>query len=72
MQEDLQKYNDSLKYSDLQSLIFQNGNARQYYNELPRQLREGLDPHSDEIHTYESLREHVENLKGVNENDSMS
>jgi len=50
------------EYKDLHALIFQNVDARQYYNELPKQIRDRLNHYADDINTYESLREHVEKM----------
>ena len=52
------------EYRDLQGLIFQNADARQYYNELPKQIRDQLKPHSKNINSFEVLQEYVENLGG--------
>ena len=56
----------SAEYKDLHAMIFQNADARQYYNELPKQVRDKLNHHAGNLNTYESLREYVENL---NENE---
>lgn len=52
----------SVEYSDLKSLIFQNCDARQYYNELPKDVREQLGSRSSNITSYESLQDYVKNL----------
>lgn len=52
----------SVKYSDLQSLIFQDTEARQYYNELPDYVRDQINTRSDNVNSYESLRDYAENL----------
>lgn len=52
----------SIEYSDLQSLIFQNEDARQYFNELPKNIRDDINPYSNEINSYEKLQNIVENL----------
>lgn len=54
------------EYVDLQALIFQNADARQYYNELPKEVRNQLKSHSDEIKSYESLRDYVNNIQRGN------
>jgi len=56
----------SVHYKDLESLIFSNGDARQFFNELPKDIRANLKPHYNDIHSYESLREYAEkfNNKG--------
>ena len=51
-----------IHYRDLESMIFSNGDARQYYNELPKGVREQLKPHSSNINSYEVLQEYAENL----------
>ena len=50
------------QYTDLQSLIFQNADARQYYNELPKETRKRLEAHSGDINTFENLREYAEEV----------
>jgi len=50
------------EYKDLHALIFQNVDVRQYYNELPKQVRNRLNHHAYSINTYESLREDVEKM----------
>ena len=54
----------SAEYMDLQALIFQNADARQYYNELPKQIRDKLKPHSESIHSFEALQEYTESVSG--------
>ena len=49
-------------YSDLQSLIFQDADARQYYNELPEYVREMIQSRGDDINSFESLRHYADNL----------
>ena len=51
------------EYMDLQGLIFQNADARQYYNELPKNIRDQLEPHSGGINTFEVLQSYVEEAK---------
>jgi len=50
------------EFRDLQGLIFQNADARQYYNELPKQIRDQLKPQSENITSFEALQDYVENL----------
>ena len=50
-------------YRDLDCLIFQNVDARQYYNELPKSIRERIKPYSGEINSLESLQEYAGKLK---------
>ena len=51
------------EYHDLHSLIFQNADARQYYNELPKKVRNRLEPNSEDINSFEDLRGYAENLR---------
>ena len=52
----------SAEYRDLHAMIFQNADARQYYNELPKQVRDLLNRNACNLNTYENLRDYVENL----------
>lgn len=52
----------SIECKDLQSLIFQDSNARQYYNELPKNTRDDMNSYSNEINSYKKLQDFVENL----------
>jgi len=51
------------EYHDLHSLIFQNADARQYYNELPKEVRDRLEPNSEDINSFDDLQEYAENLR---------
>ena len=51
-----------VEHRDLESLIFQNCDARQYYNELSKHVRKRIKPHSSEINFYEALQEYVQKL----------
>ena len=48
------------KYSNLQSLLFENAGARQYYNKLPSHVRDKIGSHSDDINTFGSLIDFTE------------
>jgi len=50
------------EYADLQAMIFQDGNARQYYNELPEYIRDELSSRGDDLTTFDSLKRHAETL----------
>lgn len=51
-----------VEYNNLESLIFQNADARQFYNELPDFVRAQMSFNSGEINSYESLIVFAENL----------
>jgi len=50
------------EYRDLDTMIFQDGNARQYYNELPGYIREQISSRRDNITTFDALKNYAENL----------
>ena len=50
------------EYKDLQAMIFQNADARQYYNELPKYIREMLNERGDDLNTFDSLQRYAETL----------
>ena len=50
------------KYRDLQSLISQDADARQYYNNLPEYIREMLGTRGDNVTSWDSLKRNAENL----------
>ena len=49
-------------YSDLQSLIFQDADARQYYNELPEYVREMIQSRGNDVNSFDSLKSHAGRL----------
>ena len=50
------------KYSGLQSLISQDSEARQYFNELPEYVREQISQRDHNVNSFASLRDYAENL----------
>ena len=52
----------SVEYNDLHALIFQNVDARQFYNELPKPVRDKLNLQASQLYTYERLIEYAEKL----------
>ena len=50
------------KHSNLQSLIFKNAGARQYYNELPGDVRDLIGARGDNINSFGSLIDFAENM----------
>jgi len=47
---------------NLESLIFENADARQYYNELPDYVREQIRSRGDSVKSFENLKDYAENL----------
>ena len=52
----------SAEYKDLHAMIFQNADARQYYNELPKSVRERLNLSTENLTSFEGLKEYVKNI----------
>lgn len=52
----------SARYRDLQSLIAQDSNARQYYDSLPDYVRDQIGTRADSVNSIESLQDYAENL----------
>lgn len=52
----------SVEYNDFAHLIFQNVDARQYYNELPCHIREQIDSNSSNILSFKGLKDYAESL----------
>ncbi|MCL2462080.1 MAG: hypothetical protein FWF44_05390 [Defluviitaleaceae bacterium] len=49
-------------YGDLQALIFQDADARQYYNELPEYVREMIHERGGDVNSFDSLKSHADRL----------
>ena len=53
------------KYNNFHSLLFENAGARQYYNDLPRNVRDQINAGSDNINSLGTLADYSERiLKG--------
>jgi len=50
------------RYDGLNSLIFQDADARQYYNELPEYVREMINSRGHNVNSFDSLKDYAENL----------
>lgn len=50
------------KYSDLQSLMNEDKNAKKYFNSLPDYVREQIQTRSDSVNSLQSLQDYAENL----------
>jgi len=50
------------RYPDLRALIFQDADARQYYNELPEYVREMIQSRGGDVNSFDSLKSHADRL----------
>jgi len=50
------------KYNDLNALIEQNSEAKQYFSSLPDYVRDQIGQRSDHINSLASLQDYAENL----------
>ena len=52
----------SAEYKDLHAMIFQNADARQFYNELPKSVREKLNLSAENLTSFENHKEYIKNI----------
>ncbi|MCL2351075.1 MAG: hypothetical protein FWC55_00935 [Firmicutes bacterium] len=46
----------------MRALIFQDADARQYYNELPEYVREMIQSRGGDVNSFDSLKSHADRL----------